>query len=151
MVSAPDFGSRGPRFESCWRQNSAHDCMVLHCTEHFIVTLPSSRYDLNDIEGDVKLHRHHHHHHHQHDHHPHRPPPSHHHHYHLNHHHHQHHHHRSQDVPILRVNTLISVVGTKHVCADWSDIYGCTHFIIFMQINKNNNICFLSYYTCSNG
>ena len=24
--------------------NSAHDCMVLHCTEPFIITLPSSQY-----------------------------------------------------------------------------------------------------------
>ena len=28
--------------------------MVLHCIEPFIITIPSSLYDLNDVEGDVK-------------------------------------------------------------------------------------------------
>ena len=32
---------------------SAHDCMALHCTEHFIIILPSTRYD-NNVERDVK-------------------------------------------------------------------------------------------------
>ena len=47
-------GSRGPGFESCWRWNSSDDFMTLHCTEPFIITLPSSRYDLNNVERDVK-------------------------------------------------------------------------------------------------
>ena len=29
-------------------------CMVLHCTEHFIITLPLSRYDLNNVKLGVK-------------------------------------------------------------------------------------------------
>ena len=37
-------------FESHWRQNSAHDCMVLHYTKPFIIALPLSRYDLNNVE-----------------------------------------------------------------------------------------------------
>ena len=28
--------------------------MALHCTEHFIITLSSSLYDLNNVETDVK-------------------------------------------------------------------------------------------------
>ena len=28
--------------------------IVLHCTEPFIITLSSSRYDLNDVDRDVK-------------------------------------------------------------------------------------------------
>ena len=40
VVSVPNVGSRGTRFEFCW------DYMVLHCTEPFIITIPSSRYDL---------------------------------------------------------------------------------------------------------
>ena len=51
MVSTGDLGLR---FESRWRQNSAHDCMTLHCTEPFIITLPSSQYDLNNVERDEK-------------------------------------------------------------------------------------------------
>ena len=54
VVSAPNFGPQGPGFESHWRQNSAHDCTVLHCTNPFIVTLPSSRYGLNNVETDIK-------------------------------------------------------------------------------------------------
>ena len=42
VVSTLDFGSQGPWFESHWRQNSAHDFTVLHCTEHFIIILPSA-------------------------------------------------------------------------------------------------------------
>ena len=42
------------RFESRWRQNSADDCMALDYTEPFLVTLPSSQFDLNNVEGDVK-------------------------------------------------------------------------------------------------
>ena len=35
-------------------RNSAYDCIALHCTEPFIITLPSSQYDLNNVERDVK-------------------------------------------------------------------------------------------------
>ena len=42
MVRASNFGSQGLGLESNWRQNSCHDCMALHCTEPFIVLLPSS-------------------------------------------------------------------------------------------------------------
>ena len=41
-------------FESRWRRNSAHDRMTLHCTESLIVIFPSSQYDLNNVERDVK-------------------------------------------------------------------------------------------------
>ena len=34
--------------------NSTHDCMALHCTEPFIITLPLSWYDLNNVERDIK-------------------------------------------------------------------------------------------------
>ena len=55
MISAADLGSQGPSFESHWRrQNSAHDCMALHCTEPFIITLPLSRHGLNNVARDVK-------------------------------------------------------------------------------------------------
>ena len=37
-----------------WRWNSSHDCLVLCCTEHFIIIIRSSRYDLNNVERDVK-------------------------------------------------------------------------------------------------
>ena len=33
MVSVPDFGTRGPGFDSCLRQNIPNDCTVLCCTE----------------------------------------------------------------------------------------------------------------------
>ena len=33
---------------------SAQDCTVFICTEPFIITLPSSQYDLNNVERDVK-------------------------------------------------------------------------------------------------
>ena len=46
--------SLGSWFESRLRLNLAHDCMTLHCTEPFIITLPLSQYDLNNAEGDVK-------------------------------------------------------------------------------------------------
>ena len=46
--SAPDYGSRGPCFES------SHDCMALHCAEPFIIILPLPQYDLNNVERDVK-------------------------------------------------------------------------------------------------
>ena len=34
--------------------DSAHDCTVLLCREPFIVTVPFSQYDLNNVERDVK-------------------------------------------------------------------------------------------------
>ena len=34
--------------------DSARDCNVLHCTEPFIITLPKSQYDLNNVERDIK-------------------------------------------------------------------------------------------------
>ena len=46
--------SLGSGFESRWRLNSTHDCMMLHCAEPFIIALPLSQYDLNNAEGDVK-------------------------------------------------------------------------------------------------
>ena len=49
VVSTPDIGSQGPRFEFSWRQNSVHDCMVLHCTETLSRTVLSSQYDLNNV------------------------------------------------------------------------------------------------------
>ena len=54
VFSVPNIGSRGPELESCRRQNSAHDCMGLDCTEPLFITLSGSLYDLNDIERDVK-------------------------------------------------------------------------------------------------
>ena len=51
-VTAPYFSSLGPWFEL--RQNSAHEGTVLYSTEPFIITLPSSQYNLNTFEGDVK-------------------------------------------------------------------------------------------------
>ena len=53
-ISTPYFESQGPRFESLLRRTSTHDCMVFHCSEPFIITLPSSQYDLHNIERDVK-------------------------------------------------------------------------------------------------
>ena len=50
----PDFGSQGSAFESRWRRNSAHDCMMLYCMEPSIITFPLSQYDLNNVERDVK-------------------------------------------------------------------------------------------------
>ena len=58
MVSGYDFGSQGPEFESCWRQNSAIDCMTLHCTvfdNHPSIVLN----DLNNVDRDVKHQTHH--------------------------------------------------------------------------------------------
>ena len=40
--------------KSSWRQNSAYDCMALHCTEPFIIILPSTQYGLNNVEWDIK-------------------------------------------------------------------------------------------------
>ena len=34
--------------------NPARECMALHCTEPFIVTLPSSEYGSNNAEREVK-------------------------------------------------------------------------------------------------
>ena len=54
-VNTPDDRSWGTGFKYCWRQNSAHDCKALHCTESFIITFPSSQYDLNNVERNVNL------------------------------------------------------------------------------------------------
>ena len=53
MVSTPDIGSQGPLFKSCWRQNSAQNCMVIHCAELFTIILALYRYDLNNVERDI--------------------------------------------------------------------------------------------------
>ena len=45
VVSSSDFRSQGPRFESSWRRNSAHDSRALCRFEHLIITLPSSCFD----------------------------------------------------------------------------------------------------------
>ena len=37
-----------------WRQNSVHDCTVLHCSEPIIITFPLSRYDIYNVDRDVK-------------------------------------------------------------------------------------------------
>ena len=47
VASAPDFGLQGPEFESYWRQNSGH------YKEIFIITLPLSNCDLNNVERDI--------------------------------------------------------------------------------------------------
>ena len=62
MVRVPDFGSGGLGYESCWRQNSSHDCIACGCTEPFIIILPSSQYDLSNVERDIKHQYHHLHH-----------------------------------------------------------------------------------------
>ena len=49
MVSTSDFVLRGPRFKSCCRRSSAHDCMA-----HSILILPLSHYDLNNVEKYIK-------------------------------------------------------------------------------------------------
>ena len=56
VVSALDLRLQGLRFESRCRGNSIHDCMALHCTEPFIMILPSSQYNLStcNIERNVK-------------------------------------------------------------------------------------------------
>ena len=51
-VGAFNFRTRGPGFKSRWGQYSAHDFMGLHCTEPFIIILPLSQYDLNNVERD---------------------------------------------------------------------------------------------------
>ena len=38
--------------ESCWRQCSVHECLVLHCTEPVII-FSLSWYDLNKVERDI--------------------------------------------------------------------------------------------------
>ena len=45
VVRVPGTRSRGPRFDSRWRQNSSHNCMALYCLEPFIITLPLCLYD----------------------------------------------------------------------------------------------------------
>ena len=56
VVSAPSIGSWGPGFESCRRWNWAYNCMVLHCTEPFVITFPLSLCDSNNHndERDIK-------------------------------------------------------------------------------------------------
>ena len=36
------------------RVNSVYVCLVYHCTESFIIALPLSWYDLNNVERDIK-------------------------------------------------------------------------------------------------
>ena len=52
MVSALAFRIRGHGFKSRWGWNSAHDCTALHCSELFIIILPLSQYDLNNVKLD---------------------------------------------------------------------------------------------------
>ena len=47
-----------PGFELRNRQSSTHDCITLDCTEPFIITPSSSRYDLNDIDRCKTLYHH---------------------------------------------------------------------------------------------
>ena len=54
VVSARDFWSQGLKFEFQWRWNLAHGCTAFHCTEPFIINLPSACDDLNNVERDVK-------------------------------------------------------------------------------------------------
>ena len=54
VVSGPNFGSRGLGFESCCWWNSTRDSTGLHCTQSSIITFPLSRYDLDNVERDVK-------------------------------------------------------------------------------------------------
>ena len=53
-----EFGSQDSVFESRWRRNSVHDCMLLHCTKHEAPSFSLSPFhcltDLNNIERDVK-------------------------------------------------------------------------------------------------
>ena len=56
VVSAPDFGSRLPYPNPGGRGiQPMTDCTELHCTEPFIIALPSSRNDSNNVERGVKL------------------------------------------------------------------------------------------------
>ena len=52
VVSTPNFRSWGAAFESRW--NSANHCMALYSTQPSIITLPLFRYDLNNVEMDIK-------------------------------------------------------------------------------------------------
>ena len=54
LVRAPDFWSQGHGFKYHWSLNSSHDFTMLRCIEPFMITLPSSRYGLNYVEGYVK-------------------------------------------------------------------------------------------------
>ena len=53
-VSAPDFRSRGLGFEYRWTRDSVLTLTALHCTELSMFTLPSSWYDWNTVELNVK-------------------------------------------------------------------------------------------------
>ena len=52
MVSAVDFGSQCPGFESSFRQNFTHDFMALHCTEPLIITYHFDMTNYN-VERDL--------------------------------------------------------------------------------------------------
>ena len=51
MVRAPDIRSTG---SNPIRSGIQIMTTALHCTGPFIITLPPSRYDLNNVERDVK-------------------------------------------------------------------------------------------------
>ena len=51
-----NFRSWSSGFKSCWRRNSdSYDCMAPHYTEPFIITIPSSRYDLTLVMLNKKM------------------------------------------------------------------------------------------------
>ena len=43
-----------PRLNPAAGRILAYDCMALHSTKPFIITLPPSQYDTNNVESDVK-------------------------------------------------------------------------------------------------
>ena len=53
VVSAPELGPCSCGFEFRYRRNSARDFMMLYCTEPFNITLPTSWYDLDNVERYV--------------------------------------------------------------------------------------------------
>ena len=53
VVNTPNFRS-GVLVRIQLRHILTHDCTVLHCTKPFIISLPSSKYDFNDVERGVK-------------------------------------------------------------------------------------------------
>ena len=54
VVTASNYESQVCGFESCWRQNTAHVCVALHCTKPSNVSPLSSQYYLNSVERDIK-------------------------------------------------------------------------------------------------
>ena len=57
LVSTPDFGPQGPRFESHLKQNSVPDYNPLHCAERFSITSSLSwtlDMTLNNVERNLK-------------------------------------------------------------------------------------------------